>query len=204
MKAGEAIDPGAAPDAAPGTGTSSGAARGNRALLGLLALQSALALVFLGFFVIDVLPVRQRPFGYTLREAVQIAAVLALFLSVAINVVLLRRILARNRALEQSLMVARGAFETLAEAEFDRWALSAAEREIAILALKGFSNAEIAAMTGKSEGTVKSQTAAVFRKAGVQGRIGLVGHFMDELVADSLLDRVRGGPDSRKPGARTP
>ena len=65
--------------------------------------------------------------------------------------------------------------------------MSRAEREVALLAIKGFSNAEIAEMTGKSEGTVKSQSAAVFRKADVQGRIGLVTHFMEEIVGDTLV-----------------
>lgn len=156
-------------------------------LLVAIAAQLLFAFVFLGFFLFDISSIPSRPIGYTIRELVEISAVLALTLGVGVNVVVIRRTLRRATETEQSLLVARGAFEQLAKAEFDRWTLSRAEREVAILAIKGLSNAEIAEMTGKSEGTIKSQSAAVFRKAGVHGRVGLVSHFMNELIGDPLL-----------------
>lgn len=169
---------------------SSNASRSPGLLLAIAA-QLLFAFVFLGFFLFDISSIPTRPIGYTVRELVEISAVLALVLGVGVNVVVIRRTLRRASEAEQSLLVARGAFERLAEAEFERWTLSRAEREVAILAIKGLSNSEIAEMTGKSEGTIKSQSAAVFRKAGVQGRVGLVTHFMDELIGDPLLRENR-------------
>lgn len=165
--------------------------RGSLGLLFAIGAQLLFATVFLGFFAIDISSVVRRPIGYTVRELIEISAVVALALGVVINIVVVRRILKRAAAAEQGLMVARGAFHNLAEDTFLQWGLSPAERDVALLAIKGFSNREIAAMTGKSEGTIKSQSAAVFRKAEVQGRVGLVTHFMDDLVGDVLQSSDR-------------
>ncbi|WP_417598268.1 helix-turn-helix transcriptional regulator [Pararhodobacter oceanensis] len=156
-------------------------------LLIVVAVQLLLAALFLGFVIVDVTTIRSRPVGYNTRELFEIFAILALVLSIAINVALIRNMLRRADAAEKGLMVARGAFQALVETEFDRWGLSRTEREVALFAIKGLSNAEIAEISQKSEGTVKSQSAAVFRKAGVQGRIGLVTHFMDEIIGDVLV-----------------
>ena len=53
---------------------------------------------------------------------------------------------------------------------FDDWALTPAERDVALFALKGLSLAEIARLRSTSQGTVKAQTNAIYRKAGVTGR----------------------------------
>ena len=50
--------------------------------------------------------------------------------------------------------------------------------------LQAVSAAEIASFRSVSEGTVKAQTNAIYRKAGVSGRAQLVSLFVDELVAD--------------------
>ena len=63
-----------------------------------------------------------------------------------------------------------------------RWALSPAERDVAIFAIKGMSNAEIAALRDKSEATIKAQLNAVFRKAGVNGRAQLISYFIEVLM----------------------
>ena len=56
-----------------------------------------------------------------------------------------------------------------------------------MFAIKGFSTAEIAGFRDVSEGTVKAQTNAIYRKAGVAGRPQLLSLFIDELIeADQL------------------
>lgn len=60
--------------------------------------------------------------------------------------------------------------------------LTPAERDVALFALKGFSLAEIAAFRATSEGTVKAQTNAIYRKAGVSGRTQLLSLFVDDLI----------------------
>lgn len=169
-------------------------------MLLVILVQALSAAVFLGFFVIDVGGLKSGPTSYTTREVVQIAAFLSLALSIVINAFFLAKILRRATAIENSLLVARGAFHDLIEVEFDRWMLSPAEREVALFAIKGCSNAEIAQMTGKSEGTIKSQSNAVFRKSGFSGRVQLVSHFVDELIGvegGSLIKVKSGAPPAR-------
>jgi DNA-binding CsgD family transcriptional regulator len=43
-------------------------------------------------------------------------------------------------------------------------------------------SADIAQSRGTSEGTVRAQTAAVYRKAGVKGRAQLFGLFIEDLI----------------------
>lgn len=164
------------------------------AILAMMLVQVLCASAFLVFFVVDVGGLTATPTPYTLRELVQIAAGVGLLLSIVTNVYLLRRILRRTSQIEGHLRAARGAFNDLLQDEFERWGLTPAEREVCLFALKGCSNAEIAALTGKSEGTVKSQTNAVFRKAGLTGRVQLMSHFVDELIGGPL---ATGAPTPR-------
>ena len=62
------------------------------------------------------------------------------------------------------------------------WGLSPAERDVALFAIKGLSTSEIAALRTTSEGTVKAQTAAIYRKAGVSGRPQLLSLFIEDLL----------------------
>ena len=71
------------------------------------------------------------------------------------------------------------------DAQFDRWALSSAEREVALLLLKGLSHKEIAPLRGCSERTVRHQARAVYRKAGLAGRIELAAFFLEDLLVPS-------------------
>ena len=65
---------------------------------------------------------------------------------------------------------------------FDEWALTEAERDVALFAIKGLSLPEIARLRATSEGTVKSQTAAIYRKAGVSGRPQLLSLFIEDMM----------------------
>ena len=68
---------------------------------------------------------------------------------------------------------------------FADWDLTPAERDVALFAIKGFSTQDIAELRGVSEGTVKAQSNAIYRKAGVTGRAQLLSLFIDELVEDA-------------------
>lgn len=89
----------------------------------------------------------------------------------------------QNRQLQGRLRVASGAFLALLEEAFVGWSLTPAERNVALLAIKGLSIAEIAAIRSAQEGTIRAQCAAIYRKAGVTGRTQLLSHFMDDLMA---------------------
>lgn len=80
---------------------------------------------------------------------------------------------------------ARQALEGLAAAidrEFAKWGLTEAEREIALLLLKGFAHKEIAAHRRTTEGTVRQQALAIYRKAGLTGRSSLAAFFFEGLA----------------------
>lgn len=65
--------------------------------------------------------------------------------------------------------------------QFTRWRFTPSEREIALLLLKGKSHKEIAALTDRSERTVRQHAAAAYGKAGVDGRAALSAFFLEGL-----------------------
>ena len=69
------------------------------------------------------------------------------------------------------------------DAQFSRWNLTEAEREVALLLLKGLSVKEIAAVRATSERTIRAQSAALYSKAGVTGRAALSAFFLEDLLA---------------------
>jgi len=60
--------------------------------------------------------------------------------------------------------------------------LTPAERETALMLLKGFSLKRIAALSGRSERTVRQHAVAVYEKAGLAGRAELSGFFLGDLL----------------------
>lgn len=69
------------------------------------------------------------------------------------------------------------------EQQFSRWSLTDAEREVALLLLKGLSTKEIAAVRGASERTVREQARSIYAKAGLTGRAALSAFFLEDLLA---------------------
>jgi DNA-binding NarL/FixJ family response regulator len=67
--------------------------------------------------------------------------------------------------------------------QFSRWNLTEAEREVALLLLKGLSNKEIAAVRAASERTVREQARSIYSKAGLTGRAALSAFFLEDLLA---------------------
>ena len=151
----------------------------------LLALQLSAAGFFLFDILTSVLGIRTRPISWALYEAFQIVAAVALVLGVLVTArLLLRSMQARARA-EESLRLASGAFMEVLEEKFTQWTLTPAERDVALFAIKGLSTAEIAGVRNTSEGTVKAQTNAIYRKAGVTGRPQLLSLFIEDLIEGS-------------------
>ena len=69
------------------------------------------------------------------------------------------------------------------DAQFSRWNLTEAEREVALLLLKGLSLKEIAAIRVTTERTVRAQARSLYGKAGVTGRAALSAFFLEDLLA---------------------
>ena len=143
-------------------------------------MQAVSALLFVANIAFSLLGV--APVAWVLYEITEIAAALGLILGLVLGALALRASLDRAREAEARLRTARTAFQDLLDARFAEWGLTPAERDVALFAIKGLSTSEIAALRGTSEGTVKAQAAAIYRKAGVTGRPQLLSLFLDDLV----------------------
>ena len=80
----------------------------------------------------------------------------------------------------------RGILNGLGEAintQFSRWNLTDAEREVALLLLKGLSQKEIATIRAVSERTIREQSRSIYTKSGLNGRTGLSAFFLEDLLA---------------------
>lgn len=153
------------------------------ALSGLLVLQAAAAAFFTFDIVADVIGPEDGP-AHLLLEGL---AVLALIAGIWLALREIGRLRRRHRRLEAQLRVASGAFLELLDEHFERWGLTPSERDVALLAIKGLSIAEIAELRGTKEGTVKAQCNAIYGKAGVSGRPQLLSLFIEELMGEALV-----------------
>mgnify|MGYP001815035200 FL=1 len=92
---------------------------------------------------------------------------------------------------------ARDVMEGLGQAldqQFDRWSLTPAEKEVALLLLKGLSHKEIAQLRSVTEATARQQARAVYKKGGLSGRHDLAAFFLEDLMLPMGNHR---SPDSR-------
>ncbi|SDK94954.1 helix-turn-helix transcriptional regulator [Aliiruegeria lutimaris] len=137
------------------------------------------------------LGLRSQPLDWQLHELIEICAAAGLIVGSVFGFVVLRRSDARRQAAEEKLSALSVAFCDMLETRFGDWQLTPAEHDVAFLVIKGFSTQEIAGFRQTSPGTVKAQTAAIYRKAGVGGRAQLVSLLIDDLMeAESLPLRV--------------
>ncbi len=67
------------------------------------------------------------------------------------------------------------------DSQFDAWGLTNAEREVAMLLLKGLGHKQIAAQTNRSERTVRQHAVVVYNKAGLSSRAELAAFFLQDL-----------------------
>ena len=66
--------------------------------------------------------------------------------------------------------------------QFGRWELTPAEREVALLLLKGYTHKAIARRTDRSAQTVRQHAASVYGKASLGGRAELAAFFLEDLM----------------------
>lgn len=156
--------------------------------------------VFVGVATLLIIEYREEPQmtgGDVLLALIDIVPIVL----VSVGVVLLIKVTARQR--EQTLTVvrdlevarlqgqqwrteARTLLNGLGDAidqQFTRWNLTEAEREVALLLLKGLSLKEIAQVRSTSERTIRAQARALYAKAGVTGRAALSAFFLEDLLA---------------------
>jgi len=167
------------------------------ALWVIAALQFNATLYFVLHFILDGQGV--TVFGMPVAEfgpnkGVQ---VIGLFLGVVLGWMALRMSLQRAERAETALRHCTVQFADVLEEHFRDWHLTPAERDVAVFLIKGLSTRAIAEMRGTSEGTIKAQTNAIYRKAGVAGRTQLLSLFIEDLMDDALMP----GPKPQLPQA---
>lgn len=69
-----------------------------------------------------------------------------------------------------------------------KWRLTAAEKEVAFLLLKGMSLKEIAEIRNTAEKTARVQSMAVYSKSGLSGRSELSAFFLEDLLVPPSSD----------------
>lgn len=121
---------------------------------------------------------------------VRIVVALGLVLGTTLGWRALRHSILKTRETERKLKDASNAFMDVMTEHFDQWELTPAERDVALFSLKGMTVNQIAELRGTSNGTVKAQTNAIYRKAGVNGRPQLMSVFIDDLIQDELHARM--------------
>ncbi|WP_228408712.1 helix-turn-helix transcriptional regulator [Profundibacter amoris] len=143
------------------------------------------------FFITDmastVFGLSLMPTSWMLYELMEISAALGLVIGSIVSAIALRRASKRRQRLETQLKAASGAFMEMLNEKLAEWGLTPAEQDVALFAIKGFSTREISEMRNTSEGTIKAQTNAIYRKAGVSGRPQLLSLFIDDLMGDALI-----------------
>ena len=147
-----------------------------------LGFQALCAAFFIFEILVSVLALPIAPLSWQVHELVEIGVALGLILGVGISTIAVREALRRSHKAETALRAASGAFTEVLEERFRDWGLTPAERDVALFAIKGLSTQEIAGVRNTSEGTVKAQTNAIYRKAGVNGRPQLLSLFIDDLM----------------------
>jgi DNA-binding CsgD family transcriptional regulator len=162
-------------------------------ILAIFVIQAACAFFFVSDILSSLFGIRTTPLSWEIREFLEIGAAIGLVLGLVLGGLMLRRTLRERNVAEARLRRASVAFMELLDERFREWGLTAAERDVALFAIKGMATAEIATLRQTSEGTVKAQTNAIYRKAGVTGRSQLLSLFIDDLMRDDGAVRAAAG-----------
>ena len=157
----------------------------NLALWLVVSIQVLCAIGFVASLAMSIFGAPRAAASWQMREALEIIASLGLVIGSVLGVLSVIRAQRSQSQAEQALRAAAGAFAKVVDEKFDAWSLTNAERDVAWLAIKGFSTKETAEFRGTSEGTIKSQCNAVYRKVGVSGRTQLISLMVEDLLLDA-------------------
>ncbi|TGD44112.1 LuxR family transcriptional regulator [Pseudotabrizicola sediminis] len=154
------------------------------AIIAVLLIQALCAIFVVADILSSYVGLFSGPVAWKVRELMELGAAAGLLLGLGLGGLLLRRTLQERNQAQERLRRASGAFMDLLNERFDEWSLTPAERDVALFSIKGLSTADISALRGTSEGTIKAQTNAIYRKAGVTGRSQLLSLFIEDLMRD--------------------
>ena len=169
--------------AMPGTRSAAGDEQTRRAKLriakwmALVVPQGISAAFYVGDVATEMLTV-----GFVAHTILEGLVTLALICGVVLGSLEIRRIVRRSHRSDKDLRRAVASFSSLVRKRFSEWSLTSAEQEVAMLLLKGFDIAEIAAFRKTAQGTVRAQLSRIYEKSGHTSCGGLVSSFLDVLI----------------------
>ena len=73
------------------------------------------------------------------------------------------------------------------DAQFERWGMSAAEKDVGMLILKGLSHKEISRLRGTTEATVRQQAQAIYQKSDLPGKTAFSAYFLEDLITPEVV-----------------
>ncbi len=155
----------------------------------LITVQSLCA----AFFVSDLVKDSFLPdgsLGISFHLVVEAVATAGLIFGILFEINYIRDQWRRSAKLEQNMRVATGALSEVIDEYFHDWGLTPSEKDVAMFAIKGMSNTEIAGLRQSSEGTIKAHLNAVFRKAEVSGRNQLISLLVEDLMLEPLVKKT--------------
>lgn len=147
-----------------------------------LYLTLAVLIIASVFFAVDIYDEFVSPhagYWHTALEACVFIATIAALAFEFQRIMRLRRqvVIEHERAARLS-----GELHRHIEKAFERWHLTEAEREVAIMLIKGLSMMEIAAARAVKEKTVRQHATNIYAKAGCANRSELASLFIEDLI----------------------
>ena len=88
----------------------------------------------------------------------------------------------QNIKAQMQLSALKVDFDEYVRSQFAKWELTAAEKDVALLLLRGLNTSDIADLRSVSVGTIKVQAHNIFGKSGVSSRVEFMALFMDEFI----------------------
>jgi DNA-binding CsgD family transcriptional regulator len=177
--------------------------RHKRALTAIFAavvFQAICAVPFLYNLWAEVLGIGPRFRPWWAYEVSEILASIGLVSGVVAAVLYLRASRALISQMDRQIGAMTGDFHSQLMQQFRDWRLSPSESEIAIYAMKGYSNAEIGDLRNTSAATVKGQMNSIYRKSGVANRQQLISLLVEEFLHDRGTTGYRVDPDADRAG----
>lgn len=156
------------------------------AVLAAVIAMQALAATFFLFDALRDMAILSTP-TISWYLAAELFAAASLVVAIVIEARLLLHLLRREAHMERSLSAAARGLHEIMEAHFAAWGLTPSEQDVATFLVKGADIAEIARLRGSAEGTIKAHLNAIYRKAGVSGRPGLLSLLIEDLMTAPLL-----------------
>ncbi|MBU2941433.1 LuxR C-terminal-related transcriptional regulator [Shimia thalassica] len=152
-------------------------------LAGLILLQALCAVFFIGDVIEDFREDWHLDNPHLLLESV---AAVALIAGVIFLMIELRGLLSRMSDMQTGLEIANGHLAEVIQGFFEDWNLTNAERDVAIMILKGLDNEAIAQVRNTASGTVRAQATKIYAKSATDGRAQFISVFVEELLAGGI------------------